>query len=196
MKILIDNGHGYDTPGKCSPDVSLREWQWTREIARRVVKRLSDAGYNASLLVPEDNDVTLRQRVARANRYGDALVVSIHVNASGMTPQWRTPHGWCAIVAPNASLKSRSLAAMLAQSAEEHGLHVRKPKPDSAYWMQNLAICRDTRCPAVLTENLFMDNRHDCAMLLTDEGKDKIVDIHVNSIIKFLCSLSVSPILP
>ena len=33
MKILIDNGHGVDTAGKRSPDGSLREYKYTREIA-------------------------------------------------------------------------------------------------------------------------------------------------------------------
>jgi len=35
MKILIDNGHGSNTPGKCSPDGRLREYSYTREIAGR-----------------------------------------------------------------------------------------------------------------------------------------------------------------
>jgi N-acetylmuramoyl-L-alanine amidase len=33
MKILIDNGHGRDTAGKCSPDGHFREYQYNREIA-------------------------------------------------------------------------------------------------------------------------------------------------------------------
>ena len=36
MIVLIDNGHGSDTPGKCSPDKSLREYKWAREIAARI----------------------------------------------------------------------------------------------------------------------------------------------------------------
>ena len=40
MKVLIDNGHGSDTPGKRSPngrlrDGRLREYAYTREIADR-----------------------------------------------------------------------------------------------------------------------------------------------------------------
>ena len=35
MKILIDNGHGVDTPGKRSPDGKLREYAWNRLIAGR-----------------------------------------------------------------------------------------------------------------------------------------------------------------
>lgn len=30
MKILIDNGHGSNTPGKCSPDGRLREYSYVR----------------------------------------------------------------------------------------------------------------------------------------------------------------------
>ena len=47
MIILIDNGHGVNTPGKCSPDGLFREYRYTREIAAEVVKRLRAAGYDA-----------------------------------------------------------------------------------------------------------------------------------------------------
>ena len=45
IKILIDNGHGIDTAGKCSPDGSLREYKWAREIAARVVNALRAVSY-------------------------------------------------------------------------------------------------------------------------------------------------------
>ena len=32
MKILIDNGHGSETPGKRSPDGELREYKWNRDV--------------------------------------------------------------------------------------------------------------------------------------------------------------------
>ena len=37
MRILIDNGHGENTPGKRSPDGKLREWEYTRRIADMVI---------------------------------------------------------------------------------------------------------------------------------------------------------------
>lgn len=40
MKVLIDNGHGANTPGKRSPDGRLREYAYAREIAGRVVFEL------------------------------------------------------------------------------------------------------------------------------------------------------------
>ena len=41
MKVLIDNGHGENTPGKRSPDGRLREWAYSREIADMVVASAS-----------------------------------------------------------------------------------------------------------------------------------------------------------
>lgn len=188
MKILIDNGHGCNTPGKRSPDGRLQEWQWTRGIAKRIVDGLLAKGYDASLLVAEDHDVSLRERVARANRYADALVVSVHVNAAGMGNAWRLARGWSVHVSRNAGMGSRRLAALLADSAREHGLTVRTPLPHCDYWTQNLAICRDTRCTAVLTENLFMDNRQDCALLLSAEWQKAIADTHVQAITNYLAT--------
>lgn len=67
MKIFIDNGHGLITAGKRSPDGKFREAFYNREIARRVVSDLRDRGLDAGLLVPEDDDVPLAERVRRVN---------------------------------------------------------------------------------------------------------------------------------
>ena len=89
MKILIDNGHGQSTPGKRSPDGRFLEFKFNREIAQRIVADLRDRGYNAELLVEEDDDVPLAERYRRANTYSQALgkenviLVSIHANAFG-----------------------------------------------------------------------------------------------------------------
>ena len=45
-------------------------------------------------------------------------------------------------------------------------------------------MCRDTNCPAVLTENLFQDNKEDVEFLLSN--KQTIVNIHYNAIINYL----------
>lgn len=44
MKILIDNGHDVNTPGKRSPDGRFREYKYNREIAAAVVKHPNLAG--------------------------------------------------------------------------------------------------------------------------------------------------------
>ena len=67
MKILIDIGHGIQTKGKRSPDGKFLEYAYTREIARQVVTELKNKGYDAELLVPEDDDIPLSERVRRVN---------------------------------------------------------------------------------------------------------------------------------
>ena len=67
MKIFIDNGHGLMTAGKRSPDGQFREAFYNREIAKRVVADFVDRGYDAELLVPEDDDIALEERVRRVN---------------------------------------------------------------------------------------------------------------------------------
>ncbi len=190
MTVLIDNGHGAETPGKRSPDSRLLEWRWTRSLARRIAKALGQRGVDARLLVPEDIDVPLRERVARANSViGAACVVSIHANASGCCA-WMPARGWCALVAPNAGRRSRLLASMLASEAGMAGLEVRRPAPGLDYWEQSVAICRDTRCPAVLTENLFMDNRQDLDIMLSDSGIDAITHAHASALLKYIKSIN------
>ena len=46
MKILIDPGHGLNTPGKRSPDGRFLEAQFNREISRNIVCELKDRGYD------------------------------------------------------------------------------------------------------------------------------------------------------
>ncbi|MDC2179161.1 N-acetylmuramoyl-L-alanine amidase [Bacteroides thetaiotaomicron] len=191
MKVLIDNGHGENTPGKRSPDGRLREWAYTREIADLVVAGLRKKGIDAERIVKEDSDVPLSERCRRANNiYRDtgkkAILVSIHCNAAGNGISWKNAQGWSAFVSNNASLNSKRLAESLAQVAECIPVPVRKPMPQQPYWEQNLAICRDTNCPAVLTENFFQDSKEDVEYLLSPEGKDTVARIHIEGILKYL----------
>ena len=101
MKILIDNGHGENTPGKRSPDGTFREYAYTREIADEVVRELAKRGYVAERIVKESLDVPLAERARRVNevcaRYGanNVLLVSIHCNAAG-SGEWMNARGWSA----------------------------------------------------------------------------------------------------
>ena len=54
MKVLIDNGHGSNTPGKCSPDGRLKEYAYTREIAVRLEAELRKKGIDAERIVKEE----------------------------------------------------------------------------------------------------------------------------------------------
>ena len=188
MKVLIDNGHGEDTLGKCSPDKRLREYAYCREIARRVSRQLSLQGIDAILITPEEKDVALRERVRRVNGWArklgkeNVLMVSIHNNAAGSDGKWHSATGFSVFISKNASEKSKRLARIFTENATAMGLGGNRCVPAEKYWVQSLAMTRDTACPAVLTENLFQDNREDVDFLLSEEGMRLVTELHVKSI--------------
>lgn len=196
MKILIDNGHGNPplTGGKCSPDRRLLEYVWAREIAKRLEAELTARGYDAQRIVPEDIDIPLNVRTRRVNAicktHGakNCLLVSIHINAATSDGKWHDAQGWCGFVSQNASADSKLLAQLLYKQAERQGKVVTGNRyvPPCKYWVKSLAMCRDTNCPAVLTENLFMDNRADTDFLLSENGKRVIVQMHRDAIIEYI----------
>lgn len=197
MKILIDNGHG-DPPltgGKCSPDKRLKEYKYCREIAQRVSRELSLRGIDALLITPGSGDVALKERVRKVNGWAKRLgaenvvLVSIHNNAAGADGRWHAARGFSVYVSKNASGNSKRLARIFTENAEAMGLMGNRSVPREKYWVQSLAMTRDTICPAVLTENLFQDNEEDVKFLLSEDGKKAITNLHVNSIIQYINSI-------
>lgn len=189
MKILIDNGHGIETPGKRSPDGRLLEYRYTREIAAAVVSGLRQRGLDAIRLVPEEADIPLKERVRRANAYGpDAILVSIHCNASGMGNEWRQPQGWSAYTTIGET-SADLLASKLYEAAEANfpERRIRKDFSDGdADFEASFYIIRHTVMPAVLTENFMMDNQDDVEFLLSDVGRNAVIQTHLQGIIKYL----------
>ena len=194
MLILIDNGHGLDTPGKRSPDGKFVEATYTREIARRVVADLIDRDYNAQLLVPEPEDVPLSERVRRINTHCNTLgkshviLISIHVNAAGNGSQWLNATGWSCYTSKGQTTSDR-IAECFYEAAKKNfpDRRIRTDYSDNDLdWEENFYILRNSLCPAVLTENFFMDNHSDLEYLQSRSGKQAIVDTHVEGIVEWL----------
>ena len=190
--ILIDNGHSRLTKGKCSPlfddgVTRLYEWQYNRKIARELHKRLCSEGICNVLLVPEDDyDVPLSERAARANKYGkDNLFISIHLNAYGDGKTWNSARGW-SVWTSKGNTKSDKIATVFWNTAREilpMDVSLRKDMSDGdPDWESNFTVLTKTVMPAILTENLFMTNKEDVRFLLSDEGFDAIVRLHLNAI--------------
>ena len=189
MKILIDNGHGIETPGKRSPDGRLCEYRYTREIAAAVVNGLHLRGLEVIRLVPEDSDIPLKERVRRANAYGpDSILISIHCNASGMGDEWKQPQGWSAYTTIGET-RADLLASKLYEAAEASfpERRIRKDFSDGdADFEASFYLIRHTTMPTVLTENFMMDNRDDVAYLLSEEGRKAVVMCHIEGISLYL----------
>jgi len=185
MIILLDNGHGANTAGKRSPvwpdGSQLFEYEFNRDIAGRIKKAFPK--HDVRILVPELWDVSLQERVARANFITmnagakNVLLISIHANAGGGT-------GWEVWTTPGETLSDK-YATMLFTEAHKQlpDFPVRPDNSDADPDKEaNFYILKNTICPAILSENLFMDTEKDCRFLMSEEGRNTIAQAHINFI--------------
>ncbi len=207
IHIILDYGHGSNCPGKCSPDKTFYEWRMTREYGMEIARRLRARGYIVHEIWAKDHEplstpgvtcnrtqlnAALNWRWKEVNklcaRYGasNCILISIHANAAGGDGKWHDATGFCSMVGKKASANSKRLAKCIYDEAAKRDLQGNRAVPSGHYWPQSLAMCDRTACPAVLTESLFYDNKEDLAILKSPEGKERIVQAHVEGIIKYL----------
>ena len=154
MIILLDNGHGFDTPGKRSPDGHFREYAYNRYLAFRIRERLQQLGLDCRLLVPEREDISLQERCRRVNKIcqrfgaGQVILISIHINAAGTGQQWMDARGWSCFTSIGET-RADSLATCLYEAAKAQlpGHNIRKDYTDGDPDIEkNFYILRHTRC--------------------------------------------------
>lgn len=214
MKILIDNGHGADdlTQGKCSPPVAdminvdgkplttdpsvyggrFREGNFNRLVAALVVSRLAGAGLDAECVVQEQQDISLGERVRRVNNLcrtlgaSNVLFVSIHANAAAVGNLWTAARGFSVHVARRCSEASLRLGRIFTDTATEMKLLGNRSVPAEKVWRNDFYVIKNTLCPAVLTENLFYDNKDDIRFIASPTGRAKIAELHTRAILKYM----------
>lgn len=189
--VILDNGHGKETPGKCSPvfpnGVELHEYEFNRDVVRRIAEKLKNIGISYRILVPEENDISLSERCKRANQInketnGNCFLLSIHANAGGGT-------GW-EIFTSRGGTKADVIASVFAEEAKKMFGDKWKMRFDysdgDADKEADFYILKHTICPAVLTENFFMDTEKDCRFIVSESGREQIAQMHVNAIKKII----------
>uniref|UniRef100_UPI0040562726 N-acetylmuramoyl-L-alanine amidase n=1 Tax=Alistipes sp. TaxID=1872444 RepID=UPI0040562726 len=187
LHIILDAGHGSDTPGKRSPiradGKRLYEWESNRKIVNKIAQKLDRKGVSYDILVPENKDVRLPLRVMRANhialKHGvkNCLLVSVHSNAGGGT-------GFEFFTSPGKTM-SDDYAEIFAEEAVPIGFPIRKDLTDGDIDKEGVfTIICGTLSPAIITENLFMDNDKDLDFLLSEEGVEAIAEYHFKAIMR------------
>jgi len=193
---LLDPGHGgmingeYQTAGKRSPRFADGEVLYEGEFNRAIVKRIHNAckamGIDSVILVPEEEDISLKERVRRANELHSkdkrGVYLSIHADAFGY--DWNKAHGWSCYTSKGET-RSDEIATifyrMMAAEFPEKRMRIDDTDgdPDKE---ADFYVLRKTAMPAVLTENFFMTNAAEASMLMQDSFRDRIADAHVDAI--------------
>ncbi len=112
FKIAIDAGHGYNTPGKRTPDGSMREWEFNSAVATLVQDELQNYEGVETLRVDDPTgktDVPLKTRTDKANAWKADVYVSIHANAAGSG--WNSAEGIETYVYTSKPKEAMTLAA-------------------------------------------------------------------------------------
>lgn len=178
MHIILDNGHGgliggvYQTAGKRSPiwknGTQLFEGEFNRKVVNRLAKLCKDKNIPYSVLVPELEDISLVERVKRANEIyksnKDCVLISIHANAGGGT-------GY-EVFTSVGQTGSDPIAEKIIHhfGAGMPELKLRSDRSDGdADKEAHFYIIKQTKCRAVLVECAFMDTYEpDCRLLLNN----------------------------
>jgi len=176
-KIVIDPGHEGVT-GNLDPGAvgnGLKEADLTLKIAKHIYDMLSEyEGVQVRLTRTGNQRLTLSQRAKMANDWGADFFISIHINAGGGT-------GFESYVY-NGNVSQATIACQNVIHAEI--MKAIGNVKDRGKKRANYAVLRETKMPAILTENLFIDNKTDAAKLKSEQFLLQIAHGHVLGIAK------------
>ncbi|WP_321172023.1 N-acetylmuramoyl-L-alanine amidase [Mesobacillus boroniphilus] len=166
---MLDAGHGYNTPGKRSPD-GMREYEFNRAVANYARQLLANyKNVTVSFSHSDQRDVSLKARTDKANSLNVDIFVSIHANAFG--GGWNNVGGIETFVYPTRP----PVAYQLAQKIQRNlvistGLDNRDVKTADFH------VLRETKMDAVLVECGFMTNRNEIKLLRSETYRRTIAE--------------------
>lgn len=172
--IVIDAGHGGHDPGASAN--GLKEKDIVLDIAKRFRKKLNK--YNGVKIImtrTTDKFISLTERANKANRNKADLFISIHINSGGGT-------GFESYIY-NSTVSSNTFEL---QNIVHKEIVKEINSTDRGKKRANLAVVRQTKMPAMLTENLFIDNKTDANKLKNSKFLDEIAAGHEKGISKYL----------
>jgi len=182
---IIDNGHGYNTPGKRSPvwddGRQLLEFCFNRDIVFNLSILLKESDVSYDILVPEMKDIPLWKRCRRANKIAkeqirSCIFISIHGNGIDRYP---SANGIETYHHPKSKEGSKIAKIFQNNLIEETGWGDRGVK------FARFKVLRSTNMPAILTENGFYTNYLECRKMMQDLWKKRIAYAHYKSILKY-----------
>lgn len=166
VKIVIDAGHGFDTPGGCSP-ADEREWLFNNKVVLAIIAKLQTYEGVEILRVDDPtgkSDVPLKIRTNKANEWEADVYVSIHHNAlteesgehSGIetyTMNQLTEHQESQEIAATVHPRIMKLMSLRNRGVKQVNFHV----------------LRELAMPVILTEGGFMDSIVDIIKLRDEQ---------------------------
>lgn len=173
VKVFINPGHGGKDPGAVGN--GLREKDIVLTIGKKIVALLDAYDVDVKLFRSNDTYYSLDRICKEANDWKADLFISIHVNAGGGTGYEDYIYSGLSNSSKTAQIRDIIHASVMKAIPEVRDRGKKKA---------NFAVLRGTNMPAILTENLFVDNKTDASRLKSDAFLTKIATGHVNGIVQ------------
>jgi N-acetylmuramoyl-L-alanine amidase len=161
VKFMADPGHDLYTPGKRSLDGSMKEFEFNKAVAQKLVALFSqyegvEGAYSHD--INDGIDQSLTERTNLANNNGVDCYVSIHANAGATSAS-----GIETFVYPKAGQETVKLATLI----HNHVINLTTQK-NRGVKTADYAVLRQTKMKSVLIECGFMTNDGDLVKLKSD----------------------------
>ncbi len=176
MKIMIDAGHGYKTPGKSSPD-GMKEYEFNRSVAQYLSDLLTHYQVTTFFAHSDVLDIPLQERTNRANSLCVDLYVSIHANAA-VNRGWHKAEGIETYIHSSKPEEALSLAKQI-----QNKLIATTGLQDRGVKTADFHVLRETKMTAVLVECGFMTNEDEIKLLKSEYYRKKCAQAIAESII-------------
>lgn len=189
--IVLDPAHGMDVPGKCSPDMSHREYLWSRDICKRLEHELKLLGYKVFWTSEVSTEIGLTKRKENANIINISskevkFLLSLHNNAAGNGKNWCNARGieiWTSVGKTLSDYFADYLFEGLKAYFPEnlHKYRYNMPKSLERDKEKNFTVLMGDYA-ACLVEWLFQDNPEDLKLLQDEDTNNLLVKALVKGI--------------
>ncbi|SEQ33715.1 N-acetylmuramoyl-L-alanine amidase [Piscibacillus halophilus] len=176
MKLYLDPGHGGTDSGATGH--GLTEKSVNLDIALRIRNLLTQNYENVEVLMSRTSDITktLNQRTDEANSWGADFYLSIHCNAFNGSARGYEDY-------IHSSLSDSSQTAQYRDTIHEEIIKLNRLS-NRGKKKANFHVLRETTMSAMLTENGFIDNAQDAALIGDPNWRQDVAQGHVNGLVK------------
>lgn len=175
LKVFVDPGHSLELGDGAMSPLGIKEAEINFKIAACLKEKLEKSGAKVLLTRSQNESVALTERGRKAWKFRADLFISVHTNAlpDGANPLER--HGFSVFYFQPQSFE-------LARSV--HSSYKKMVRiPDDGLYYGNLAVCRITQMPAILTESAYLIYPEEEALLLTKEFQCLVSEAIVDGIL-------------
>lgn len=194
ITIILDAGHGKSTPGKRSPlledGTRFFEWEFNRKLSNAIKSECDKLGIRCIQANIDESDPGLTTRANNINRIvreesekgRSSLMISLHGNAApSKEGTWANAKGW-SVYTTKGTTNSDKFAKIMCDLFQS----IFPDRKNRGHKEENFTVIYKTACPCVLTENFFYNDKEECQFIMSKDGFNRIVKLHIEAIKKWV----------